>query len=86
MDYLVKIAKDADDLQFIFKKQEKKQEILTKKMKRTAVERQTNTRVVDWNVSTITDIFLDWKRVKVGENTVKTAPRDTFRRLLPEWA
>ena len=33
----------------------------------------------------ITDVFLDQKKVNVYEHMVKTAPRDSFGKVPPEW-
>ena len=37
----------------------------------------TNTRMTNWNVSIITDVFLNQKTVNVCEHMAKTAPRES---------
>jgi hypothetical protein len=54
-------------------------------MKRSPAERHTWTRKLKLNVSTITHFFLDQRRVNVCEHTVKKMPRDSFRKVSPEW-
>ena len=43
-------------------------------MKRFSDKRHPNTWMLNWNVSMITDVFLDQNRVNVCEHTVKTTP------------
>ena len=45
----------------------------------------TNTRKLNWNILTITDIFLDQKRTNVCEHTIKMAPCERFAKVPPEW-
>ena len=37
------------------------------------------------NISMITDVFLNQKRVNVCEQMVKMAPRKSFGKVPPEW-
>ena len=53
-------------------KQEKNKETMT-----PPDERHTNTQKLNSYNSTITDVFLNQKRVNVCEHTVKMAPHDT---------
>ena len=59
-----------------WKKKEKKEETLTEKWGGKA---HTNKQKLNWDISMITDVFLDQKRVDVFEHTVKTAPWETPR-------
>ena len=62
------------------KKQEKKEETLTVKMKRSLDERDTQTHgsLIE------TDVFIDQKRVNVCEHMVKMALCESFGKMLPE--
>jgi len=42
-------------------------------MKRSPDQRQRHTQMLEWNISTITAVFLDQKRVNVCEHTAKIA-------------
>ena len=53
-------------------------------MKRSPDERHTNTQKLNRKVSTITDVFLDQKRVNVCEHTIKMEPHESFGKVPPE--
>ena len=62
------------------KKIEKKEKTLTEKMK--GQKSHKNTWKLNYNISMITDAFLDQKRENVVcEYTVKTAPHESFPKL-----
>ena len=54
----------------------KERENLPKIEEITGGKAHVNTRKLNQNISTITDVFLNQKRINVRENTVKMAPRD----------
>ena len=64
---------------WITQKMGKERETSYRKMKRSPEERHTNTLKLISDISTITDVFLDQKRVNVCEDTIRTAPRE-FRK------
>ena len=61
------------------KKQEKKEETLTEKNEEiSGWKAHINTRRPTWNVSTITEVFLNQKRVNLCEHIVKMASGESF--------
>ena len=59
--------------QYITKNWKRKRNLLPENEEISGGNAHTNTWKLNWNVSTITDVFLDQKRVNVCEHTVKTA-------------
>ena len=58
-------------------KKKRKERDLTKKNEEISGRKvHTNKWKLNWNVSMITDVFLDHKRVNVCEHTVKMAPHE----------
>ena len=53
---------------------EEKEETYWKNEEISGWKAHINTRKLNWNISTITDVFLDQKRVNVCEHMIKTAP------------
>ena len=56
------------------KNRKRKEKLVSKNEEVSGQEAHTNTRKLNWNISTITDDFLDQKRVNVCEHTVNTVP------------
>ena len=50
--------------------------LLPKKYEISGCKKQMNTHKLNWNVSTIRDVFLNQKRINVCERTVKMTPCD----------
>ena len=67
------------------KNRKRKRKLLQKKKEISGEKAHTNTRKLNWNVSMITDVFLNQKRVNVCYHMVKMVPCDRFRRVPPEW-
>ena len=57
----------------------KKEATLTEQI--SSREAHTNTRKLNWNVSTITDVFLNQKKVNLCEYMVKMAPCGLWRAM-----
>ena len=56
------------------KNRERKRKLLPKNEEISGRKAHTNTQKLNWNVSMITDVFLDHKRLNVCKHTVKTTP------------